>query len=256
MVYSSLVKASLLTAGFMFTAAMAENGPGFHAGAHASISYNMVWGADEEIVLSETSTPVTPQTTQKTVTREYITGADKIAGIGFNIGGSALYMFNEDLGLRADLSIGYRSRSSELNYVVQTNKFIKDLLKDTWSATSDGGEDRTNLGEFSTSQITLDIPVMVRWNLPTGEPNTFFVEGGPMLTLNMSNSIDDFLGGSDAGETTVFSLAFGAGKPVDIGNATLDINVHFVVGMSSFINGKNLSASDLNFQVGAIYWFM
>jgi hypothetical protein len=148
-------------------------------------------------------------------------------GLGFAAGVSAKIGINPMIGIVPDLDINLRRVADD---------------EATWTVWA------------------LEVPVMVRFNATS----QLFLEAGPMLSFLLSGKYD-----LDEGEdvdygkylnTVEFGLSFGAGFSI---MPKLDINARFNLGLTSELEEVDMGLAkaeidkkNMQFQVGATYWFM
>lgn len=148
-------------------------------------------------------------------------------GLGFAAGVSAKIGINPMIGIVPDLDINLRRVADD---------------EATWTVWA------------------LEVPVMVRFNATS----QLFLEAGPMLSFLLSGKYD-----LDEGEdvdygkylnTVEFGLSFGAGFSI---MPKLDINARFNLGLTSELEEVDMGLEkaeidkkNMQFQVGATYWFM
>lgn len=151
-------------------------------------------------------------------------------GLGFAAGVSAKIGINPMIGIVPDLDLNLRRVADD---------------KMTWTVWA------------------LEVPVMVRFNATS----QLFLEAGPMLSFLLSGKYDlDDDAGMEAADwgkylnTVEFGLSFGAGFSI---MPKLDINARFNLGLTSELEEIDmglakveLDQKNMQFQVGATYWFM
>ncbi len=132
-----------------------------------------------------------------------------------------------------------------------------EVLIDMRNTGVDGSDD------YSMTEWALEIPVLVRLSiLPI-----LYVEAGPTFAFNLSSSEEDEIMGkevsndidSDLLNTFEFGLAFGVGTGIV---PFLDIDFRVNLGLTNFMAEQKfmgesieVDASNLQFVVGATYWF-
>jgi len=112
----------------------------------------------------------------------------------------------------------------------------------------------------TTTEWAIDIPVLVRFSLLP----ILYLEAGPMLDLNLSVSAEDDNGNEveyddDYFNTLGFGLVFGVGTGIV---PLVDIDFRVNLGLTNVIADQELfgetievNASNLQFVLGATYWF-
>ena len=111
------------------------------------------------------------------------------------------------------------------------------------------------------TEWALDIPVLVRFSLLP----VLYLEAGPELALNLSVSVEDDDGNEqeyddDAFNTMEFDVVFGVGTGIV---PFVDIDFRVILGLTKIyadyeignLTVKALDVSNMQFALGATYWF-
>jgi hypothetical protein len=110
--------------------------------------------------------------------------------------------------------------------------------------------------DLGVTTWALDIPVLVRFSLLP----ILYLEGGPQFAFNLSTDSEKVGGTSIADwmdfNTFEFDLVFGVGTGIV---PLVDIDFRVVLGMTNFLAdpeiGDPLDVSNMQFMLGATYWF-
>ena len=111
----------------------------------------------------------------------------------------------------------------------------------------------------TATEWALDIPVLVRFSLLP----ILYLEAGPELAFNLSVSAEDDNGhevtyDDDYFSTMEFDLVFGVGTGIV---PFVDIDFRVILGLtkitdkSTVLNGDPLDQKNMQFMLGATYWF-
>jgi hypothetical protein len=124
---------------------------------------------------------------------------------------------------------------------------------------------RASDDEITWTTWALEIPILARINvLPM-----LFIEAGPQLAFLLSSKEEVDMGAmevtydfSDAKALNTFEFGVAAGVGFTV-IPNLDVNVRSVIGFTSIVDSKKAfeggddsAVKNLQFQVGATYWFM
>lgn len=224
-------------------------------GGNLALGYNTVSGLDDQRILQpekvnvETATPMFQE--RQSIA---ITGANNLSGFGFELGGSIEFPINNYISIRGNLLLNYRAHSGDLSrdsIVTRYSNF--NVEPNGWKKEGDKYY-RTPLGDHSFNQFGLDIPVLCRMVLPTGDESGFYAEVGPVFTINLSTSTDDVVVKADQVNSFTMGLSVGVGRPLPFEKVPVDIDVHLMFGLLSLANDSYFSPRDITVRVGATYW--
>lgn len=220
-------------------------------GGNLALGYNTVSGLDDSNVIKKETVEIGPFA--KTERTHEIAGAADFDGFGFELGGSIEFPINDYISIRGNLLLNYRAHSGNLSYDTVYTKYSDVNVTGNWKKENAQAK-RTNLGDHSFSQFGLDIPVLCRMILPTGDESGFYAEAGPVFTLNLSTSTDEWVVNSDNVNTFSMGLSVGVGRPLPFEKVPVDIDVHLMFGLLSLANDSYFSPRDITVRVGATYW--
>lgn len=221
-------------------------------GGNVALGYNTIGSVDEEIVLKKSESKTTDD---KTEYIESLKGANGLNGFGFELGGSVDFPISNFISLRANVLMGYRMHSGDLSLVNTKKYYLRNLVTDNYSSPQ-VNTSAQNLGEHSFNQFDLDIPVLCRMILPTGDENGFYAEVGPVFNINLSTSTDDQLVKAENVNKFSMGLSVGVGRPLPFEKVPVDIDVHLTFGILSMTNDEKFTPTDITVRVGATYWFI
>ena len=102
----------------------------------------------------------------------------------------------------------------------------------------------------------MDIPILCRMILPTGDENGYYAEVGPVFSINFATSTDNVVVKKDDINAFTMGLSLGVGRPLPFENIPVDIDIHLVFGILSMASGEFFSPRDISIRVGATYWFI
>lgn len=219
-------------------------GTGFSLGVFAGASYNDFMGAD--FGLDDMDDGAEGY-------RLRVTGADDLTGnywgIGFNAGIGVLYMFTPVFGLHAEVGAAYRRGVGESNVSV--------ILE--WDDDSRKPEKDDIDIEVSSSQLNIDIPVMLRVLLG----GSVYVDAGVMPSINIMSSLESTVS-DDRGESSFseddcyesFELGVIAGVGVQrsLGGKKLDLGLRFVMGLTELAKDQDAKTFQVQFNIS--YWLL
>lgn len=257
-----LITAAILATSVLVSGSFAAD-KSIRLGGHLSMGYNTVSGVDESIHMSKRNVPSGNAFISNVETRS-IEGADDLSGFGLELGGSVVFPLTDNISIRGNLLLAYRMHSNALAYDVATQEIQHDLANNKDVALKTVHE-RTPLGDRSFDQFSLDIPVLCRMLLPTGDESGFYAEAGLVFAINMNTSTDistspDMLTNPNApmvqNNAFTMGISVGAGRPLPFKDVPVDIDVHLVFGVMSMANDEKFNPRDLLIRVGATYWFM
>lgn len=189
--------------------------------------------------------------------KKIILAALMVAGISFaqldyGIHGAANMstFYGDDVG-DAATGVGF-SAGLAAKFAIPMVAIVPEVLIDMRNMSREYGNYETTLTEWA-----LEIPVMVRVSvLPI-----LFLEAGPTFAFNLSVSEEDSDGNEieyddDAFNTFEFGVAFGLGTGLI---PFLDIDFRVNMGITNWMAdpkiGEAPDASNLQFALGATYWF-
>ncbi len=255
------MKKVLLTAAILATSVLVSGSfaadKGIRVGGHLSLGYNVVSGVDEYVVLNKHTETESPFI-DKEITKS-IVGADDLSGFGFELGGSVMLPLTDYISIRGNLLLAYRMHSNSIANDVATKTIQHDLMNNKDVALSTM-HSRTQLGERSFDQFSLDIPVLCHMLLPTGDESGFYAEAGLVFSINMSTSTDistDLVANTPVQSNSfTMGISVGAGRPIPVANVPVDIDIHLVFGVMSMTNDEKFTPRDISVRVGATYWFL
>lgn len=182
------------------------------------------------------------------------TGQDDLMGnywgIGANLGLSILYMFNDMLGVHAELGASYRAGNGESDVTVTL----------TWDD-PDKQRERAYVGiEYSLKQLNMDIPILFRAALQ----NILYVEMGPMLSFNFyshekstitDDETDYVYRGDNVCDFFEFDMAFGLGAMRRFGTKSVEAGLRFVMGMTRLSDADD-APKTWQGQFNVTFWFL
>lgn len=256
-----LITAAILATSVLVSGSFAAD-KSIRLGGHLSLGYGFVSGVDEHVVLSK-SLVNENGFISKNVSNN-IEGADDLSGFGFELGGSVMLPLTDYISIRGNLLLAYRMHSATLTYDEASQEIQHDLFNDK-DVAKQINHKRTTLGERSFDQFSLDIPVLCRMLLPTGDESGFYAEAGLVFSINMSTSTDiststDMLTNPNAplvqNNTFTMGISVGAGRPLPFENVPVDVDIHLVFGVMSMANDEKFNPRDISIRVGATYWFL
>lgn len=245
------ITTAVLVAGLLVSGSFAADRH-VRLGGNLALGYNTVAGLDEKNVI-ETKT-LSKDPFSKTQMEKSIKGIDGLSGFGFELGGSVDFPINDKISLRANLLMGYHTHSNALVQDSSIVKYSDNTASNAYKRMSAEPHSRS-IGEHSFDQFNLEIPVLCRIILPTGDENGFYAEAGLVFDLNLSTSTDDFVVKPEYVNGFSMGISVGAGRPLPI-NVPVDIDVHMVFGVMSMANDKYFNPTDILIRVGATYWFL
>ena len=217
----------------------------FFFGVFGAVTYNDFY--DSELGLSNMGKNASGYTV-KTSGQDGLMG--NYWGVGANAGFAAMYMFNEMFGLHAEMGVAYRKGKGESDVTVT-------LIWDDKSKP----KERASLGiEYSLKQINMDIPLFARFTLP----NVFFVEAGPMLSLNFYSRDKSYVTDDeftqkyreeDVCNFAEFDAAFGLGATRRIGSKSIEAGLRFVLGITPLSDADD-APKTWQGQFNLTFWFL
>ena len=217
----------------------------FFFGVFGAVTYNDFY--DSELGLSNMGKNASGSTVRTS-------GQDGLMGnywrFGANAGIAAMYMFNDMFGLHAEMGVAYRKGKGESDVTVT-------LIWDDKSKP----KERASLGiEYSLKQINMDIPLFARFTLP----NVFFVEAGPMLSLNFNSRYKSYVTDDESTQKyreedvcnfAEFDAAFGLGATRRIGSKSIEAGLRFVLGITPLSDADD-APKTWQGQFNLTFWFL
>jgi len=190
-------------------------------------------------------------------TEEYslkVKGDDELLGnywgIGFNAGVSGLFLFNDYLALRGDVSFAYRNGSGKSDVTVKLY----------WVDESKQQEKADLEIEYTVSQKNIDIPLAFRVMVP----GLAYAELGPMMSFNLYSKTESAISGNGgSGEKEIhddfnlleFDALVGVGVMRYIGKSILDLNLRLVIGVTPLTDASD-APKTWQGQFNVSYWFI
>ena len=214
-------------------------------GVSGALTYNNLY--DSKLGLASLDDDATDFTVKAT-------GQDDLMGnywgIGANLGLSILYMFNDMLGVHAELGASYRAGNGESDVTVTL----------TWDD-PDKQKERAYVGiEYSLKQLNMDIPILFRAALQ----NILYVEMGPMLSFNFyshekstvtDDETDYVYRGDNVCDFFEFDMAFGLGAMHRFGTKSVEAGLRFVMGMTRLSDADD-APKTWQGQFNVTFWFL
>lgn len=214
-------------------------------GVSGALTYNNLY--DSKLGLASLDDDATDFTVKAT-------GQDDLMGnywgIGANLGLSILYMFNDMLGVHAELGASYRAGNGESDVTVTL----------TWDD-PDKQRERAYVGiEYSLKQLNMDIPILFRAALQ----NILYVEMGPMLSFNFyshekstitDDETDYVYRGDNVCDFFEFDMAFGLGAMRRFGTKSVEAGLRFVMGMTRLSDADD-APKTWQGQFNVTFWFL
>lgn len=220
-------------------------------GGNLALGYNTVAGLETSHVVN--TKVLDKDAFSKTEQTLEIKGADALDGFGFELGGSIEFPINNSISIRGNLLLNYRMHSGNLSMDTVITKYSDHTVSGKFKKESSSFK-RNNLGDHSFNQFGLDIPVLCRMVLPTGDESGFYAEVGPVFTINLSTSTDDIVVKADQVNSFTMGLSVGVGRPLPFDKVPVDIDVHLVFGLMSMANDAYFNPNDVTVRVAATYW--
>lgn len=243
---------ALIAVGLLVSGSFAAD-RGLRFGGNLALGYNTVAGLEPSHVIS-TSVLEKDAFYKKERSLE-IKGADNLSGFGFELGGSIEFPISNSISVRGNLLLNYRMHSGNMALDTVDTKFSDNMVSGKYKKESTTIK-RNNLGDHSFNQFGLDIPVLCRMILPTGDESGFYAEAGLVFSFNLSTSTDDIVVKAEQVNSFTTGLSLGVGRPLPIEKVPVDIDVHLVFGLMSMANDSYFNPNDITIRVGATYWFM
>lgn len=222
-------------------------------GGNLALGYNTVGGVDDSKILSTQVIDIDPFS--KTDSSNAISGASNLGGFGFELGGSVDFPINDYISICGSLLLSYRMHSGNISFDTVYTKYSDTEVTGNYKKESSTVR-RSSLGEHSFDQFNIDIPILCRMILPTGDESGFYAEVGPVFSINLSTSTDDILTKAENVNPFTMGLSLGVGRPLPFPNVPVDINVHLTFGFLSMASDTYFSPTDITVRVGATYWFI
>ncbi len=222
-------------------------------GGNVALGYNTVGGVDERNTIK--SEIVDKDAFTKTVRTHEVVGASNLAGFGFELGGSVDFPITNAISLRANVLLNYRMHSGDMIFDTVYTKYSDVNVTNNWKK-EQASSKRTSMGSHSFDQFGLDIPVLCRMILPTGDESGFYAEVGPVFTINLSTSTDDLIVKADQINSFTMGLSVGVGRPLPFENVPVDINVQMMFGILSMAKDSYFNPNEITVRLGATYWFI
>lgn len=241
---------ALIATGLLVSGSFAAD-KGIRFGGNLALGYNTVTGMDDSNVIKKETVEIGPFA--KTERTHEIAGAADFDGFGFELGGSIEFPINDYISIRGNLLLNYRAHSGNLSYDTVYTKYSDVNVTGNWKK-EDAQAKRTNLGDHSFNQFGLDIPVLCRLVLPTGDESGFYAEVGPVFTINLSTSTDDVVVKADQVNSFTMGLSVGVGRPLPFDKVPVDIDVHLMFGLMSMAKSPTFDPNDVTVRVAATYW--
>lgn len=222
-------------------------------GGNVALGYNTVGGVDEgHTTFTRT---IAHDAFTKTDSSNVITGAGNLAGFGFELGGSVDFPITNSISLRANVLLNYRMHSGNMTFDTVYTKYSDVNVTNDWKK-EDTKTKRTSMGEHSFNQFGLDIPVLCRMVLPTGDESGFYAEVGPVFTINLSTSTDDLIVKAEDVNKFSMGLSVGVGRPLPFEKVPVDIDVHMMFGLIGMAKDAYFNPNEITVRLGATYWFI
>lgn len=220
-------------------------------GGNLALGYNTVAGLETSHVVG--TTILEKDAFSKTERTLEIKGADGLDGFGFELGGSIEFPINNSISIRGNLLLNYRMHSGNMAMDTVITKYSDHTVSGKFKKESSSFK-RNNLGDHSFNQFGLDIPVLCRMILPTGDESGFYAEAGPVFSINLSTSTDDIVVKADQVNSFTMGLSVGVGRPLPFEKVPVDIDIHLVFGLMSMASDAYFSPNDVTVRVAATYW--
>lgn len=242
---------ALIATGLLVSGSFAAD-KGIRFGGNLALGYNTVTGMEDGYTLSKKKLPgSTPFSYDEE--SMVLTGGNGLSGFGFELGGSIEFPINNSISIRGNLLLNYRMHSGTMIMDSVVTKYSNTDAGDKFSKSGESHH-RTNLGDHSFNQFGLDIPILCRMVLPTGDESGFYAEVGPVFTINLSTSTDDVVVKADQVNSFTMGLSVGVGRPLPFDKVPVDIDVHLMFGLMSMAKSPTFDPNDVTVRVAATYW--
>lgn len=207
-----------------------------HFGFSAIANYIGIWHLNNDVyVKKESVTDTNDNDITCTQTKQWLSGGDRLHGVGGSLGVTGIKDATKWLQLRLDLFISLRYRFvNATEHHDNITKIFRDdkIIKEKKDKGSKGNYD------ISLKYWHIDIPANFRFLLP----NNYFIESGILLSYIVaanlkikliSLDIDSYAAGMELGLTGGFGKNF-----VFLNGKSLDIFSRFVFGVTPLLSDR------------------
>ena len=164
---------------------------------------------------------------------------DDLWGVGFNAGVGILFPLSPLIAVHPGVEISLR-RQSYSNTEIDFDSPYGESFEI----------------ERVMKQWNLDLPILARLN----PSSMFFLEVGPMLSLNLASDITTEMMGvsitekNDKQNIFELDLVAGVGVSIPLGDKNIDVDFRYILGLTEAMDQSDFSV--WNFQLAASFWFM
>lgn len=234
--FKIIIAAALFQGAASFASESAGAASTFHFGISAAGSYIDIWYLDNDVyVKKETEVEEFDDEEVHTYKEQWLSGGDRLRGVGGSVGVSALKDFTENFSLHIDLyaSLRYRFVDAKEHHTSE-ERHIAD--GETYSTESKEGSKGTY--DISLTYWHLDMPINARYKLP----RDFYVEAGAFVSYIVAANLKiklislDFQSYSAGME---LGTSAGFGKRFQLSNGrSVETFSRFLFGLTPLLNDK------------------